>query len=149
MAGGSEPGSGFKIPFPLGVWLMSEISPVAFNKRVLNLAPESAHICPAAFLDLRPLAGVWCSGARTQQNGPGAGQALRETHRESVKSKQNKYCNISSGTVTYWNSGTTKLEQILPSWDPDPHRTTVLVQSLDADAFKECVSGNALELWWF
>lgn len=128
---------------------MSEISPVAFNKRGLNLAPDICPYLPGCLLDLRPLAGVWCSGARSQQNGPGAGQALWETHRESVKSKQNKYCNISSGTVTYWNSGITKLEQILPSWDPDPHRTSVLVQSLDADAFKECVSGNGLELWCF
>lgn len=61
----------------------------------------------ARLMDLRPLAGVWCSGARTQQIGPDTSQTLWETHMESVKNEQNKYCNILSGTVSYWNSSAT------------------------------------------
>lgn len=58
----------------------------------------------ARLMDLPPLAGVWCSGARTQQNGPDTSQTLWETHTESAKNKQNKYCTILSGTVIYWKS---------------------------------------------
>lgn len=61
----------------------------------------------AGLMDLQPLAGAWCSGARTQQNGPGTSQTLWEAHTESVKNKENKYCIILSGIVNYWNSSAT------------------------------------------
>lgn len=122
VSGGSERDhfsiSVFNIPFPFGGstnhWL-SERWPA---RAVMSDRSKSAqllltNVCStllqnlpisARLMDLRPLAGVWCSGARTQQSGPDTSQTLWETHMESVKNQQNKYCNILSGTVSYCNN---------------------------------------------
>lgn len=69
-------------------------------------APPCSGICP--YLPALWTCNRWlCSGARTQQNGPGTSQTLWETHTESVKNKENKYCIICSGTGSCWNGSAT------------------------------------------